>query len=409
MVDDNKHTQPVQDEAEDATVVDTATDMSDTSAAVTAAAGGDVGRPLVSDRVRQAATYVAWAVGALIVLAMVLAFLGVDAGWPTEVGFSMLDAAVDPQTAAVAVAVIGLNIHFGYTGLLNFGQAGFMLLGAYGFAISISEGVPLVFAILIGFAASGLFAVVLGVPTLKLRGDYLAIVTISAAEIVRYVGRAGSPAVVSERTGGPQGIEGQEFRGPINDLSFLGTGDFSIGSLDYIQTGANSWWVRLVAWCIVLLCALVVFLLVRSPWGRLLRGVREDEDAIRSLGKNVFAIKMQALVLGGMFGALAGMLYILPASLVPDSMGRTLTFYIWTALLLGGAATVFGPVLGAILFFVVRILVTGIADNTVPDSVLNTQQAGQFGWIVIGVSLMLLVIFRPQGVLGDKRELRFNV
>jgi branched-chain amino acid transport system permease protein len=166
---------------------------------------------------------------------------------------------------------------------------------------------------------------------------------------------------------------------------------------------------RLVAWTLVALAALVVFLLVRSPWGRLLRGVREDEDAIRSLGKNVFAIKMQALVLGGLFGAVSGMLYVLPASVVPDSIGRTLTFYCWTALLLGGAATVFGPVLGSILFFVVRILVTGLADNTVPDSYLNTQQAGQFGWIVIGVALMLLVIFRPQGVMGDKRELRFNV
>jgi neutral amino acid transport system permease protein len=307
----------------------------------------------------------------------------------------------------VAIAVIGLNIHFGFTGLLNMGQAGFMLLGAYGFAISIFEfDAPLPLAILIGLAAAGLFAVVLGVPTLKLRGDYLAIVTISAAEIVRYVGRG---TKFNEWTGGPQGIEGQNFRGPVTDLSFLGEGTFKFFALDYISTGANSWWMRIVAWSLVGLSALVVYLLVRSPWGRLLRGVREDEDAIRSLGKNVFAIKMQALVLGGLFGAVSGMLYVLPASVVPDSIGRTLTFYCWTALLLGGAATVFGPILGSVLFFVVRILVTGLADNTVPDSYLNTQQAGQFGWIVIGVALMLLVIFRPQGVLGDKRELRFNV
>ena len=375
--------------------------------AATAASGGEAGGPLLSDQTRQIMTYAAWALGALILLAMLLALFQIDLGWPTQVGFNMLDAALDPQTAAVAIAVIGLNIHFGFTGLLNMGQAGFMLLGAYGFAISIYEfDAPLPLAILVGLAASGLFAVVLGVPTLKLRGDYLAIVTISAAEIVRYVGRG---TTFNEWTGGPQGIEGQHFRGPVSDLSIFGDGTFSIGALDYIQTGANSWWMRLVAWTFVALAALVVFLLVRSPWGRLLRGVREDEDAIRSLGKNVFAIKMQALVLGGLFGAVSGMLYVLPASVVPDSIGRTLTFYCWTALLLGGAATVFGPVLGSILFFVVRILVTGVADNTVPDSYLNTQQAGQFGWIVIGVALMLLVIFRPQGVMGDKRELRFNV
>ncbi len=391
---------------EDVAALGVTADQSETAAAVTAAAGGEVGGPLLSDRSRQIAGYVAWAVAAAILLIMMLAFAGLELGWTTELGNSMLDQALDPQTAAVAVAVIGLNIHFGFTGLLNMGQAGFMLLGAYGFAISIVEGVPLPLAILVGLAAAGLFAVVLGVPTLKLRGDYLAIVTISAAEIVRYVGRA---TAFNEHTGGPQGIEGQNFRGPVTDLSFFGSGDFSIGSLDYILTGANSWWMRAVAWTIVLVCVLIVWLLVRSPWGRLLRGVREDEDAIRSLGKNVYAIKMQALVLGGLFGAVAGMLYVLPSSVVPDSIGRTLTFYCWTALLLGGAATVFGPVLGSILFFVVRILVTGVADHTVPDSVLNTQQAGQFGWIVIGVSLMLLVIFRPQGVLGDKRELRFNV
>ena len=77
-------------------------------------------------------------------------------------------------------------------------------------------------------------------------------------------------------------------------------------------------------------------LLVRSPWGRLLRGIREDEDAIRSLGKNVFAIKMQALVIGGLFGALGGMLYVLPSSVQPDSMGRALTFFCYTALLSAG-------------------------------------------------------------------------
>lgn len=380
-------------------------DISDTSAAVTAAAGGEAGGPMLSSRAREIWTYVAWGLGAIVGLAMLLAFIGIDLGWPTQVGDRMLNQALDPQTAAVAVAVIGLNLHFGYTGLLNMGQAGFMLLGAYGFAISVSEGVPLLFAIAIGLAASAMFAIVLGVPTLKLRGDYLAMVTISAAEIVRYVGRA---TTFNDYTGGPQGIEGKEFRGPVTDLSFFGSGNLEIGSLNYLLTGADSWWMRAVAWSIVLVSALVVWLLVRSPWGRLLRGVREDEDAIRSLGKNVFAIKMQALVLGGLFGAVGGILYALPSSVVPDSMGRTLTFWCWTALLLGGAATVFGPILGAVLFYVVRILVTGVADNTVPDSILNTQQAGQFGWIVIGLALMLLVIFRPQGVLGDKRELRFN-
>ncbi len=319
---------------------------------------------------------------------------------------SMLREAISPQTAAVAIAAIGLNIHFGFTGLLNIGQSGFMLLGAYGFAISIGHGLPLVVGILIGFGAALVFALVLGAPTLKLRGDYLAIVTISAAEIIRYVGRS---ALLTDFTGAAQGLQGKSYRDPFTNLSFFGGGSTSIGVLDYQNTGVNGWWVRFVAWTLVALCLLVVFLLVRSPWGRLLRGIREDEDAIRSLGKNVFAIKMQALVIGGMFGALGGMLYVLPASVQPDAMGRSLTFFCYTALLLGGAATIFGPALGAVLFYAARIMVKGIANAYVPDSIMNGQQTEQFSYIVVGVALMLIVIFRPQGILGNKRELRFNV
>ena len=134
-----KKTTPVAEE-EDVAALGVTADQSETAAAVTAAAGGEVGGPMLSARAREIAAYVAWGIAAAIVVIMLLAFVGVDLGWMTELGNSMLDQALDPQTAAVAVAVIGLNIHFGYTGLLNMGQAGFMLLGAYGFAISIVEG-----------------------------------------------------------------------------------------------------------------------------------------------------------------------------------------------------------------------------------------------------------------------------
>ena len=320
----------------------------------------------------------------------------------------MLRESISAQTAAVAIAIIGLNIHFGYTGLLNMGQAGFMMLGAYGFSISIWHGLPMVVGIVMGMLAAFVFALILGVPTLKLRGDYLAIVTISAAEILRYIGRL---ARLEDFSGAAQGIPGSQYREPFVALSFFGNGIFDLGGwLPTLQaTGVNGWWVRFVAWLLVAICCVLVWLLVRSPWGRLLRGIREDEDAIRSLGKNVFAIKMQALIIGGLFGALGGIVYILPSSMQPDAMGRSLTFFCWTALLLGGAATVFGPVMGAVLFFALRIFIQGASDALVPNSIMNTAQTAQFAWICVGVALMLLVIFRPQGILGDKRELRFNV
>src|SRR6187397_1241540 len=108
-----------------------------------------------------------------------------------------------PTTAAYALAAVGLNIHFGLTGLLNMGQAGFMLLGAYGFAIATIAGWPLWAAVLIAIAAATIFALILGIPTLKLRGDYLAIVTIAAAEILRLIARSTS---MTRITGGNAGL-----------------------------------------------------------------------------------------------------------------------------------------------------------------------------------------------------------
>jgi neutral amino acid transport system permease protein len=314
--------------------------------------------------------------------------------------------ALAPTTAAFAIAAIGLNIHFGFTGLINMGQAAFLLLGAYGFAISIESGLPFGLAILVSLLCALVFALVLGVPTLKLRGDYLAIVTICSAEIIRFVGRS---SILTDVTGGSNGITGSSYRDPFTALSPLPDGRTTLLWFTYDNNGVSGWWIRIVGWSIVVLLCVLVYLLNRSPWGRVLKGIREDEDAVRSLGKNVYSYKMQALVLGALMGALAGIVYVLPSSVQPDSMGRSMTFFIWTALLLGGAATVFGPVLGAILFFVVRLLVRTLAGDFIPESIMNGQQAEQFSYVLVGIALMLLIIFRPQGILGKKKELAFSV
>ena len=179
------------------------------------------------------------------------------------------------------------------------------------------------------------------------------------------------------------------------------------------NTGVDGWWFTFVAWVLVAISLSSCSASTRSPWGRALRGIREDEDAMRSLGKNVFAIKMQALIIGGLFGALGGMMYVLPATVQPDSMGRSLTFFCYTALLLGGAATIWGPVLGSLIFFAGRDRHHRHRQHLLSSdeyiNIMNGQQTSQFAFIVVGVALMLLVIFRPQGILGDKRELRFNV
>ncbi|MAL06647.1 MAG: branched-chain amino acid ABC transporter permease [Microbacterium sp.] len=320
----------------------------------------------------------------------------------------LTENAIAPVTAAYVIAAIGLNIHFGFTGLMNMGQAGFMLLGAYGFALTIIYGGGFWLAVLVSILACVAFAAILGIPTLRLRGDYLAIVTICAAEIVRMVGRLAALAPI---TGGSTGLVGPTYRGPFTDLSPLGTGSTTILWFTYPNTdpgSGNDWWTRIVSWGLVAVLLALTWLAMRSPWGRVLKGIREDEDAVRSLGKSSYAYKMQALIIGGVLGGIGGILTVLPASVQPDGFSRTLTFNLWTIMLLGGAATIFGPLLGAIIFFVVRIAIVQIMGEFIPTSILNTQQTQALSWVFIGVALMLIVIFRPQGILGKKKELSFN-
>jgi branched-chain amino acid transport system permease protein len=309
-------------------------------------------------------------------------------------------------TISYAIGAIGLNLHFGYTGLINIGQAGFMLLGAYGFAITIKYSHNLWFGIFMALAAAAVFAVLLGIPTLRLRGDYLAIVTIAAAEIIRLLGNNQN---LADYTGGTFGIPNNVYAGPFVDLSpFPKTGTYSVGPYDYSWSAGDSWWLRIVSWGLVVLLAIFTFFLTRSPWGRVVRAIREDEDAVRSLGKNVTLYKMQSLIIGGLIGALAGVVNVLATSVSADGMGRTLTFELYTCLLLGGAATVFGPILGTFLYWLFVVFLRDTVSYWVPDDVMSQQQVPQFTWIVVGITLMLLVIFRPQGILGNKKELTFG-
>ncbi|MFJ5955500.1 branched-chain amino acid ABC transporter permease [Paenarthrobacter sp. NPDC092416] len=313
---------------------------------------------------------------------------------------SALGELFSPTTAAYALAALGLAVHFGYSGLLNFGQAGFMAVGAYGFAIStLTFKTPFFISLLIAVLCSVIFAFILGIPTLRLRADYLAIVTIAAAEIVRYVVTTNQLTGVTGSANGLAAFEG----------SFYSMNPFPEGS--YMGMNNRDFFIRVVGWGLVIICCLLVWLLMRSPWGRVLKGIREDENAVRSLGKNVYSYKMQALIIGGVLGALAGMIFTLPRGAVqPSNYGTELTFFLWTCLLLGGMATVLGPVIGAMIFWVVLSLTQSLLYGLIESGAvtwLTTVQAGQLRYILVGVALMLLMIFRPQGVFGNKKELAF--
>ena len=306
-----------------------------------------------------------------------------------------------PTTAAYALAALGLAVHFGYSGLLNFGQAGFMAVGAYGFAIStLTFNVPFIVGLLIAVLCAVIFALLLGVPTLRLRADYLAIVTIAAAEIVRYIVTTNT---LFRITGSADGLS--SFQREFDTFNPFPEGNYLFGWSN------RDLYVRVVCWTVVIICALVVWLLMRSPWGRVLKGIREDENAVRSLGKNVYSYKMQALIMGGVLGALAGLLFTLPrGSVQPANYATDLTFFLWTVLLLGGMSTVLGPIVGAMIFWVVLSLTQNLLSGLIESGAvtfISTVQAGQLRFILVGVALMLLMIFRPQGVFGNKKELAF--
>lgn len=288
---------------------------------------------------------------------------------------------------------------------MNMGQAGFMLLGAYGFAITQSMGTNMFTSICAAVALAVIYALLLGIPTLKLGPDYLAMVTLAAAEIIRSIGRS---TAMTNFTGGSAGISPQDFTTKFEASSPLPDGTTTFLLWTYNNNIANSWWLRIVSWILVAIAALLCWRWFHSPWGRVLKGIREDENAIRSLGKNVTKYKMQALILGGIFGAIGGILFVLPRSVQPDSLGRAVTFYTWTILLLGGAATIFGPILGSCLLWVLLTFVKEVMRGVIPDTLISSNQVESLGWIIVGVALMCLVIFRPQGLLGDRKELAFN-
>jgi branched-chain amino acid transport system permease protein len=317
-----------------------------------------------------------------------------------------MTTAFGPQAVVFALAAIGLNVHFGYTGLVNFGQVAFLAIGAYSVAMGVDTfGLSFWLCIFLGILACAVLALILGVPTLRLRADYLAIVTIAAGEILRLVLRA---AAYRGTTGGAAGI--QNFADDFFDLNPFARGEYGFWLFRY---SASDTWVLLWGWLLVALACLFVYLLMRSPWGRVLKAIREDEDAVRSLGKNVYAYKLQSLAIGGIIGGIGGMIFAVDRqSVVPDSLGTALTFFTYVALVLGGAARVLGPVIGSIVFFFVTSFIDVALRQAISADHINFLVASEVGivrQILVGVGLMALMIFRPQGIIGNKAEVAVSV
>ena len=329
----------------------------------------------------------------------------VDWGFVLEQSFN---EAVDFNAVLYALAAIGLNVHFGYAGLLNFGQVGFVALGAYGMGLSITLwSLNPFLAVGVGMLFAAIYALLLGVPTLRLRADYLAIVTIAAAEIVRLMARS---TVMRPITRGAEGLN--EFIDPFRALSpFEASAVYGFGPFQW--RGAQ-FFAIFVGWILIALSLVFVAQLMRSPWGRVVKAIREDEDAARALGKNAYWYKLQALIIGGVIGGLGGMVQALGnATIQPDFFVAPLTFFFWLVLILGGVGRVWAPVVGtAIYWFTITFIQnTGrqLVDNgLIPTSIMDPSQIDQIRFWIVGAALALLMVFRPQGIFGSREEMALD-
>lgn len=284
---------------------------------------------------------------------------------------------------------LGLNVHWGYTGLINFSVAAFFGLGAYGTALLTSRGSPLVpgyfppiVGLFIGLALAGLLAVLIGIPTLRLRADYLAIASLGLAEVVRLV-------ILNEQewTEGSRGVtEIPRFWYPL------------FPELSNLQEAA------LNLLLVVLFIAIVYLLLRRihqSPWGRVQRTIRSDEDLAEALGKNTYRFKMQSFVIGSLIMALAGVFYAhLNLFITPGDLEPIRTFYVWIAVILGGSGSNRGAMLGG-------LVVIAIIEGT---RFINALSAIPFDiaplrLFLVGLLIVLVMRFRPEGVLPPQKEL----
>ena len=291
---------------------------------------------------------------------------------------------------AYAIFALGLQLHVGFTGIVNFGQAGFMAIGAYAMGILVvdhgfSFWLALPVATLIAMAAG----VLIGLPALRLRADYFAIVTIAFAEMIRYTAQN-----ARELTGGNQGLLGFdtdwiEFSTSVQDsLESVGMGDQFLLPL------------LLTVWTTLLVLTLLLRRVTNSPWGRVLRAIREDEDAARALGKNVFAYKLQSLAIAAGIGAISGYFLVLNLAFInPQQFEPLVTFLGYAVLVLGGLASYVGVMVGAI------ILWTLLEATRFLDLPLSAEKVASLRFIIVGLILILLMAFRPQGILGKKEEM----
>jgi branched-chain amino acid transport system permease protein len=344
----------------------------------------------------------------LVITAAVVIMPAERSGWNFDSVISFLTAFAT-TVAIFSVFTLGLNVQWGYTGVFNFGVAGFFLVGAYTAAIftkppaetefvqyvygfgdkldfipflDSDQWLPFVFGTAAAAIMAGALAFALSIPTLRLREDYLAITTIGIAELLRAV-------TIEERglVNSARGLIG--IPRPFHD--FFDPGDY-----------------KFVYFAIAVLMLLLLFLAVergiRSPWGRVLRALREDELTTAASGKNVFAFKMQGFIFGAMIMGVGGAIFAYErGSISPDTFSPFFaTFIFWVMLMVGGSGNNKGAILGAYVVWGIWTISLQLQGYDLPDVVKSRIFFVRD--LLIGGLIVSVLLLRPQGLLPQERR-----
>ncbi|TGV11464.1 branched-chain amino acid ABC transporter permease [Mesorhizobium sp. M8A.F.Ca.ET.173.01.1.1] len=281
-----------------------------------------------------------------------------------------------------AILALGLNITWGITGIANFGVAGFFAVGAYASSIvSVMWGVPIPLAVLFAIFMGSVFGAIVSLTSVRLRGDYLAIVTYAFTEVVRLV--ASNETWLTRGTDGISGIPGP-FR------AYVTPAEYNLISLTVIAT-------------LVFLSLVICNRLLYSPYGRVLMAIRDDETVAGVAGKNTGAFKLQAFVIGAALMALGGAVYAHYQSYIsPDLIRSHISIYVFLALTMGGLGNNYGAILGSVVLI---FLLEGsrFVMQVVPG--IGAVQAASFREILTGIALILITRFASQGILKERRPI----